>query len=135
MNETIDQAKPFIPAVGEPNSIGLPATRGDQAVAVARDIPTLIKQASVVDPDLAAKWTGKALVASKTVWGTLATMMVSWAVTRWGLGWDPQTCAEASGVLVMAATLGLRSASELPITGLFTKASPHEAAVAAAEKP
>lgn len=118
--------------LGAPNSVNAPMTKADQAVSIARDIPSLIKQAAIVDPDLAAKWTGKSLVASKTIWGTLATMIVSWAVTKYGLNWPPEVCAEVSGVAVMVATAGLRLVTELPITGIFRSATPNEAVAIAA---
>lgn len=118
--------------LGAPNSANAPTTKADQAVSLARDIPSLIKQAAIVDPDLAAKWTGKSLVASKTIWGTLATMIVSWAVTKYGLGWSPEVCAEVSGVAVMVATAFLRLVTELPITGIFRSATTNEAVAIAA---
>ena len=109
-----------------------PPTISDRVVASARDLPDLIKKASVADPDLAAKFTGKALLASKTVWGTLATMAVSWAVTKYGLNWDAETSAEVSGALVMLATTLLRCISDGPITGVVNAATPTQAAEKAA---
>lgn len=100
----------------------------DQVFAAAQSWPDFVAKASVADPDLAAKFTGKALIASKTVWGTLFTMVVSWAVTRWGIGWDDKTCAEVSGAVVMLATAFLRSISDGPITGVVTPATPSQAA-------
>lgn len=120
--------------LGAPNSVAAPTTPADRAVALAKDIPSLIRQAAASDPDLAAKWKGKSLIASKTLWGTLITMGVSWAVTKWGLGWNSDTCAEVSGGLVMAATATLRSVSELPITGLFRPATTQEAVKTAVDK-
>lgn len=109
-----------LPTIGAPNSAGLPTTKRDQVIGMAKDLPDLIVKAQTFDPALAASLTGKALIASKTVWGTLAAMLVSWAVTRWGLGWDADTCAEVSGVLVMAATAGLRAITKAPVTGVVT---------------
>ncbi len=111
------------PMIGSPNSAGTPTTKRDQLIGMAKDVPDLIAKARTFDPDLAASLTGKALLASKTVWGTLAAMVVSWAVTRWGLGWDADTCAEVSGVLVMGATAGLRAITKAPVTGIVTPAA------------
>lgn len=135
MSETADSRKPFIPTIGVPNSIGAPTTAADQAVAVARDVPALIKQAAAVDPGLADKWLGKALVASKTLYGVPLTLVVSWLATKHGLGWDADTCAEVTGVLVLAATAIFRTVSRHPITGFFTRATVDQAALAASPTP
>jgi len=98
-----------------------PTTR-DRIIGDARNAPELLAQAQKFDPAIAAALTGKALIASKTIWGTLATMGISWTVTKYGLGWSDQTDAYVSGLLVMAATAALRDITMTPITGWFTKA-------------
>lgn len=106
---------------GSPNlSTGAPTTVSDQVIASARDLPDFIHKATEFDPDVAKKWTGTALLASKTMWGTLIGMGVSWVVTRFGLGWDADTSAEVTGVIVMLLTAALRSITDTPITGVLS---------------
>lgn len=134
MSATIP-AGTYVPVQGSPNSIGAPVTRADQVVAVSRDIPSLIKQAAAVDPELANKWLGKALLASKTLYGVPLTLVVSWLATKHGLGWDSDTCAVVTGVLVMGATALFRVMTEHPITGFFTRATVQQAQLAASPTP
>lgn len=115
------------PPLGAPNSANAPTTPADQAVGFARDIPSLIKQAAVFDPDLAAKWTGKSLAASKSPWGSLAGGIVSWLVAHYGIGWDAATCDLVAGAGVLIASYAMRMITELPITGIFRAATPGEA--------
>lgn len=113
--------------LGTPNSANAPTTPADQAVSLARDIPSLIKQAAVIDPDLAAKWTGKSLAASKSPWGSLAGGVVSWLVAHYGIGWDAATCDLVAGAGVLIASYVMRAITELPITGIFRAATTNEA--------
>lgn len=114
---------PIIP-VGQPNiTTGAPTTGADQAVAMARDLPDLIAKASTFDPALAAKFTGQALIASKSPWGSLAGGVVAWAVTHWGLGWDQSTCDLVAGAGVLVGAYAMRYVTDHPITGLFRKAT------------
>lgn len=92
----------------------------NRIIANAKDLPSLIQTAKAVDPDLAASLTPKALLASKSVWGSAASLMVGWAVTKWGLGWDADTCALVTGLLVMGVTAALRAVTRSPIGGVFT---------------
>jgi hypothetical protein len=98
------------------------ATIQDKLVADAKDMPSLIAAASVADPELAKSLTGKALLASKSTYGAAVTLAVSWVVTHYGIGWTPDVCAMASGVLVLAVSAGLRAFTSGPITGIITKA-------------
>lgn len=91
----------------------------DRIIADAKDLPSLIAAAQQSDPALAQALTGKALVASKTLWGNIVGLLVSWAVTRYGLGWSPDTSALVTGLIVIATTAALRAISSGPITGLF----------------
>lgn len=118
---------PAVPPVGVANvTTGAPTTKADQAIGLARDLPDLISKASTLDPELAAKFTGQALVMSRTPWGTLAGGLVGWLVTKYGLGWDQATCDLVAGGCVLMASFGMRYITENPITGLFRKATPAE---------
>ena len=93
----------------------------DQVIADAKSLPDLIARAQKDAPDLAAQLTAKPLAASKTMYGTAASLLVSWAITKWGLGWDANTAALASGIIVMIATGLLRAITASPIAGIFRK--------------
>lgn len=92
----------------------------DEAINQARTLPELIRNLSRVSPDLAQQLVGKSLLASKSVWGNAIAMVVAWAVTKWGLGWDAQTSAEVTGAVVMAATIALRYVTRQPISGILS---------------
>jgi hypothetical protein len=64
--------------------------------------------------------TGKALIASRTPWGTIAGGIVAWVVTRYGLNWDQSTCNLVTGLAVIAASYGMRYITSQPITGILT---------------
>jgi hypothetical protein len=91
----------------------------DQVIHDAQSLPDLISRAKVLDPDLAAQLTGKALIASKSIWGNAIALVVSWAVTRFALGWDDNTCALVTGLIVMAMTVGMRAITAQPINGVL----------------
>jgi len=112
------------PAASNPNLV----TRND-LIADAKSLPDLIRKAQAVDPDLASMFTGKALLASKSVWGNAIALVVSWVVTRYGLGWDANTSAMVTGAIVMVATLIFRALTGQPITGIFTAAPASTAAM------
>jgi hypothetical protein len=117
--------------IGQPNATtGAPTTVADQTVAIAKDIPDLISKASTFDPDLAAKWTGKALLASKTLWGSLAIIVVTAVVKRYTLGWDENTVDTVAGAIDIVCFAALRKVTEHPITGFFRAATPKEAIAA-----
>ncbi|HXT81395.1 MAG TPA: hypothetical protein VN702_17655 [Acetobacteraceae bacterium] len=94
------------------------------AITAARDMPSLIANLKTVDPALAAPLEGKALLASKTPWGTLAVAVVSWAASRYGFGWDDQTCALIAGLGIVGGSYLMRALTSSPITGWFKKATP-----------
>jgi hypothetical protein len=117
----------IVPPIGAPNiTTGVPTTHADQAVGLARDVPDLIAKASTLDPSLAEKWTGKALIASKTFWGSIGVLVVSAIVKRYSLGWDQDTVDLIVGSLDLVAFAGLRYISTTPITGWFRAATPAE---------
>ena len=92
----------------------------DRAIADAKDLPSLINNVSAVDPALAASLTGKALLASKSPWGSLAGGIVGWLVSHYGLGWDQATCDLVAGACVLAASYVMRYITAAPITGVVT---------------
>lgn len=91
----------------------------DEIVGQAKSLPHLIELAKAADPALAEQLTGKALIASKSVWGPAASMVVSWAVAKWGLGWDSDTCSAVAGGVALFASAAARALTSGPITGIF----------------
>lgn len=125
-----------VPLVGAPNATtGAPTTAADQAIGVSRDVPDLIIRATALDPDLAAKWTGAALIQSKTLWGSLGVLIVSAIVKRYSLGWDQNTVDIVVGGVDLVALAALRYISSVPITGFFRRATPAEAIAALPVEP
>jgi hypothetical protein len=82
----------------------------------AKDVPAAVKAISVLDPDL----TPKALIASKTPWGTLAVTAVGWAVAKWGLGWDDTTVNVVAGLCVLAGAYAMRYITTARVGGIFS---------------
>lgn len=107
----------------------------DKVVAAAKDVPDLIMKASAADPELAQQWTGKALLASRTFYGSIGVIIVSALVKRYSLGWDPNTVDTVVGLLDIAAIALLRNMTKYPITGFFKAATPAQAAAKAATTP
>jgi hypothetical protein len=103
-----------------PTSAPITPAGRDRLIAEARTLPGLIAAAQVSDPALAEQLTGKALVYSRTVWGTPIVMVVSWAASRYALGWDPATCSAVAGALTWAAVIALRAITKAPISGVLT---------------
>lgn len=93
-------------------------------IAQARDLPELIEKAKAVDPKLAESLTSKGLLASKSTWGPVASLAVSWVVTKYALGWDSNTCELVSGAIVLAVSAVLRALTRSPIGGLFSGGAP-----------
>jgi hypothetical protein len=97
------------------------ATLTDKVISNARDLPSLVSGLQVADPALAEQITGKALIASKTPWGTLAVAAVSWGVSHYGLGWDANTCALVGGLGLVVGSYVMRAISSSPIKSWFIK--------------
>ncbi len=93
------------------------------AVRAATDVPGLVSNLQMIDSPLAAQLTGKALVASKTPWGTLLLPLVAYLAARYGLGWTPDVDALVAGVAVLVASYLMRLLTSVPITGLFRRAA------------
>lgn len=131
MSDIQTPATPTPRPLGLPNvTTGDPTTRADQAVAAARDLPDLIAKASALDPALAQKFTGQALLASRSPWGTLAGGVVAWLASRYGLGWDSATCDLVAGAGVLLGAFVMRWVTQLPVTGVFRAATVAETTAA-----
>lgn len=92
----------------------------DNAVASARSLPDLVNKVAIIDPSLADALSSKALIASKTPWGTLAGGAITWAAARYGLNWDPGFCALVGGAGVLVASYAMRTISSSRIGGVFS---------------
>jgi hypothetical protein len=108
----------------------LPIPTRDEAIKAAQSLPDLVNKLQTADPDLAEQLTGKALIYSRTPWGTLLATGIAWAVTKYGIDWDESTCALVSGAVLIAASYFMRWITTTPVMGIFTKA-PRPAAVPA----
>lgn len=93
----------------------------DQIIKEAQSLPDLISRAELADPDLAKQLTSKALIYSKSIWGNAIALIVSWMVTRYGIGWGADTCALVTGLIVMGVTSVMRSVTSQPIDGVLPK--------------
>lgn len=89
------------------------------AVSAAKDLPGLVNNLQAVDPALAQQITGKALIASKSVYGVIISTGLTWAVTKYALGWSPDLVDAISGGVVLVATAVFRALSTTPITSWF----------------
>lgn len=99
-------------------------TLRDRLIAEARDVPSLIALASADDPVLAQALIGKALVASKSVWGPLVGAVISWTVTRYGLAWDESTSAEVTGGIILMVSTAIRLVTVAPIVSVLPQKGP-----------
>lgn len=97
-----------------------PAAPVNAAIRAAQDVPSLVANIKAVDPGLADQLTDKALVYSKTPWGTLAVAGVSWLASRYGLGWSPEVCALVGALGLLVGSYTMRYVSSSPIGGLFS---------------
>lgn len=100
---------------------GLPSR--DQIISQANSLPDLVSKAQAFDPAVAAALTPKALIASKTPIGIMVTYGVTWLASKYALDWDPNFCALAAGLGVLAASYVMRYVTTSPIAGIF-KAKP-----------
>lgn len=92
------------------------------AVADAKNLPELVSNLQVVAPQLAAPFFGKALLASKSPWGTLAAGLVSYTASKYGFGWPPELCAAVAGGGVLLGSYAMRLFTKQPITSLLPSA-------------
>lgn len=94
----------------------------NNVIAAAKDLPDLISKAQTVDPSLATALTGKALIASKTPWGTLLAAAIAYLAGKYALGWSESFCELLAGAGVLVGSYLMRFYSPGRITGFFTKA-------------
>jgi hypothetical protein len=94
----------------------------NDAIAAAKDLPSLVTGLQATNPALAQQIEGKALLASKTPWGTLAVSAVSYLASKYGLGWDADTCTLVAGAGLVAGAYAMRYLTAAPISGWFRKA-------------
>lgn len=78
----------------------------------------------VVTPPVAPQeewdvFTGKALIASRSPWGTFAGAGITWLVTHYGFGWDQAMSNLLAGAAVVVASYGMRYITKEPITGIL----------------
>lgn len=95
----------------------------DTAVADAKNLPQLVSTLQTVDPVLAEQFTGKALLASKSPWGTLLAAVVAYGASRFGLGWDHDTCALVAGAGLLLGAYVMRALTKAPITSVASGAA------------
>ncbi len=95
----------------------------DDAIKAAQSLPDLISKAKQVDPSLSDALEGKALIASKTPWGTLLAAGIAYLASKYALGWDQTVCELLAGAGVLLGSYLMRYISANRITGLFSKAS------------
>ena len=96
-----------------------PTAAANDAVAAAKDVPDLVSKLRLADPAMAAQIEGKALLASKAPWGTLACAVAAYASTRWGFGWAQSTDALVAGCALVAGSYAMRYVTSAPISGWF----------------
>jgi hypothetical protein len=93
-------------------------TRIDSAVTAAQSLPDLIGKLEAIDPVLASQLSGKALLASRTPWGVLASGIVGWIVAHYGLGLDEATTNSIAGLFVLIGSFAMRYITRTPITSI-----------------
>lgn len=90
----------------------------DALIASARNIPDLIAKAQTADPQLAEQLIGKSLFASKSPPAIALAAVLTWASTKYGLGWDSSTVDTITLVVGVVAAYGMRYLTHTPITSL-----------------
>lgn len=91
----------------------------NNAVAAARDLPDLVNKLQAVAPGLADQLTPKALTQSKSFYVTPFVTVLTWASTKYGLGWDPHTCEVVAVVVLIGVNAAMRAISTSPIGSFF----------------
>jgi hypothetical protein len=94
----------------------------------ARSLPHLISMAREASPSFAAQLQPKALVASKTVWGTILLPLLTFVSAKYGLGWDDDTCTTIAGLVVAGCAVVFRWMTKGPIGGVVS-AGPEASAI------
>lgn len=119
----VDPARAPLPPPRPVLSIADPNLRS-KLVAAANSLPDLISKAETFDPDLAEQLRGKALIASKTPWGTVLGGIIAWVVAHYGLNVDPGTQTVIAGLGVLAASYIMRYITKGPVTGVLVQGDP-----------
>ncbi|MDB5405410.1 MAG: hypothetical protein JWL84_322 [Rhodospirillales bacterium] len=91
----------------------------DDAVAAAKSLPDLVNKVSVADPSLALALQSKALIASKTPWGTLLATGAAYLSAKYGLGWSESFCELIALGGMLVGSYAMRAISPGRISGLF----------------
>lgn len=106
-----------LPVSGMPVSTVLPGRSPLESVltAISADLPDIIKEVETIDPALAPK----ALLASRTPWGTLAVTALGWLLAKYGLHWDSNVVDLVAGGSVLLGSFGMRYITSAPIKGLI----------------
>jgi len=94
------------------------------AVNGAKDVPEAVKAIATLDPGLSQYLAGQSALGSKTVWAPIASYAVTWAVGKFGLGWDTATTNEIAGLVAVALMLAARWVASGPITSILLKSAP-----------
>ena len=94
----------------------------DQIISSAKSTADLIARAEADDPQLASMLTAKAAIGSKSLCSSLVAFGVTWAVTKWSLGLDANTCALVSGLISYDIGLIVRRFTDPRTTGFFKAA-------------
>jgi hypothetical protein len=95
----------------------------NDAVAIARNLPELIRHAQAIDPELAAALAGKALIASRTPWGVLLAAALAWGVAKYA-SWDETMTTLVAGLGIVAGGYVMRYISPARITGILSAPVP-----------
>ena len=72
----------------------------NDAIAAAKDLPSLYANLKAADPALAAQLVGGATSGTATPLGSVIAAGVVWVSSRYGLGWDESFCAVLSAAAV-----------------------------------
>lgn len=70
----------------------------DQLIADAKDVPSLLTAAQTADPEMYAVLTGGGMWRKYVKIGAAG---VAWVATKFGLGWDADTCTAIAGFLLV----------------------------------
>ena len=89
----------------------------NEAIAAAKSLPELI---AIAPPELATQLETKPLLYSKSPPAVALALILSWASTKYALGWDANTCALISGLVAMAAAYAMRAITSKPIAGIVS---------------
>lgn len=88
-----------------------------------RDAQQFLDNAKATSPELYNAVVGKALIASKSVYGSAVAAGLAWLATRYGFSLTPDMSASISGGVVLVVSAVLRYITSAPITGIIKKGS------------